>query len=97
MATAMASKGIKWSYFYFILVSLTVLNAFFASYIFKGSEEDSPIPAATQAAANGMSKKKVLKESIKNKYTLMGAMFIFAYQVTMPSKDALGMVGGQLS
>lgn len=86
MATAIASKGIKWSYFYFILVGLTVLNAFFAPYIFKGSEKDSPATPAAQAAADGMSRKEVLRKSIRNKYTLMAALFIFAYQVTILSK-----------
>lgn len=78
IATAMVSKGIKWSYFYFILVGLTVLNAFFSAYIFMGSEHDSPVPQAAEKKGD------VTRNSIKNKYTLITALFIFAYQVIMP-------------
>lgn len=80
----MASKRIKWSYFYFILVGLSVINAFFTPYIFKGSEKDSPIPAAAQLGGHAMSRKEVLRKSIKNKYTLLSALFIFVYQVIAP-------------
>lgn len=78
MATAMVSNGIKWSHFYFILLGLTVLNAFFSTYIFAGSENDS------QASANSTSKKADSTNIIKSKYSLIAGLFIFAYQVIMP-------------
>lgn len=81
MATAMVSNGIKWSYFYFILLGLTVLNAVFSAYIFAGSENDSHIP---QASINSTSKKAGFTSTIKNKYSLIAGLFIFAYQVIMP-------------
>lgn len=77
----MVSKGVKWSYFYFILLGLTVLNAIFSTYIFTGSENDSPTPHVADDTAI---KKAGSKNSIKNKYTLIAALFIFAYQVIIP-------------
>lgn len=86
MATAMASNGIKWSHFYFILLGLTVLNGVFSTYIFAGSENDSHIP---QASVNSIrirtSKKADSASAIKNKYSLIAGLFIFAYQVIMPA------------
>lgn len=78
MATAMISNGIEWSHFYFILLGLTILNAFFSTYIFTGSENDSPTP---QTAANSTPKKAGSEDAVINKYNLIAALFIFAYQV----------------
>lgn len=78
MATVMVSNGIKWSHFYFILLGLTILNAFFSTYIFTGSENDSPIP---QAVANSTPMIAGSKGAVINKYSLIAGLFIFAYQV----------------
>ncbi|KAI5842991.1 major facilitator superfamily domain-containing protein [Morchella snyderi] len=80
IATAMASRGIKWSHFYLILLGLSVVNAIFVPWVFKGSEKDSPTPEAVQIGGSAMSKGEVLKKSLKNKYVLSTSLFIFAYQ-----------------
>ncbi|KAL7272901.1 hypothetical protein RUND412_004272 [Rhizina undulata] len=86
IATAMASRGVKWSAFYFILLGLTVFNGIFAGLVFHGSEQSS-IPqsaAATQvvptALPDVMSRQKIFKKSLTSKVTLMTCLFIFAYQ-----------------
>lgn len=40
VATVMAGSGIKWNYFYLILLSMMIINCITFSFAFKGSDED---------------------------------------------------------
>ncbi|QKX58540.1 uncharacterized protein TRUGW13939_05665 [Talaromyces rugulosus] len=83
IATAMASHGIHWSYFFFITLALAAFNLPFAGWAFGGFEKDlhGPAPVATVSAANTATKKKgFVTKALKAKATLLGALFIFAYQ-----------------
>ncbi|KAF7115733.1 hypothetical protein CNMCM5793_003236 [Aspergillus hiratsukae] len=89
IATAMVSDGVQWSFYYSINLALAVFNLVFAMWTFRGYEKDLPIQLLTalqQTASqqehgpNVASKKQLLKQAVKNKTTLLGALFIFAYQ-----------------
>ena len=83
IATALVSHGASWSTFYFLSLALTFLNLAFAYFTFRTYEIDNP-PATsltlTRSGHNANSKSRLLKHSLKNKTTLLGALFIFAYQ-----------------
>lgn len=87
MATAMVSSGIRWSFFYFISLALSLLNAAGFWWTFRGYESESATtqllaafervtsrPLATQERAG------ILRRAVKNRTTLLGALLIFAYQ-----------------
>ncbi|KAL4890214.1 major facilitator superfamily domain-containing protein [Aspergillus ambiguus] len=89
LATAMASNGIRWSLYYCINLSLSVLNLAVGAWTFRGYEKDLPaqlLSALQQTASrqdhghHAPNKKQLLKQAVKNKTTLLGALFIFAYQ-----------------
>ena len=89
MATATVSHGIRWSYFYFIPLSLTLASVAFLGWSFKDYEKDLPtqllnaleLTASRRATGSEEpAKSQILKRALKNKTTLLGALFIFAYQ-----------------
>ena len=82
IATALVSHGAKWSTFYFLSLGFTLLNLLFAYITFRKYELDNP-PASltlTRSGHNANSKSRLLKESLKNKTTVLASLFIFAYQ-----------------
>ncbi|KAJ9613215.1 hypothetical protein H2200_003157 [Cladophialophora chaetospira] len=89
IATNMVARGVHWAYFYFILLGIAVASFFLLGWSFKGFEEDAAVQllsslqrtASQQATARGgPTKKQVLKRAVRNRTTLLGAMFIFFYQ-----------------
>ncbi|KAJ4301586.1 hypothetical protein N0V90_003679 [Kalmusia sp. IMI 367209] len=89
IGTAMASRGVLWSRFYFLCLGLRLCCMVFAAWSFWSYQEDQPQTllsslerTATQQAAaeTAESKAKNLKLALKNKVTIFGALFIFAYQ-----------------
>ncbi|GAM85132.1 hypothetical protein ANO11243_031360 [Dothideomycetidae sp. 11243] len=89
MATTMVTHGILWSRFYLILVGLRLAIFFLTGWANRGYEQEptskftaSLVRMATQQSAdeNAPSRAKLLKEVLKNRVTLLGAFFIFAYQ-----------------
>jgi fucose permease len=87
--TALVSHGILWSRFYFLAVGLRIGCIAFAGSAFWTYREDSEPTLLTaleatssrQTAAEGAASKfKDLKIALKNKVTIFGALFIFAYQ-----------------
>lgn len=87
LATAMASNGIRWSLYYCINLSISVINLAIGAWTFRGYEKDLPaqlLHALQQTASRqdyrAPNKKQLLKQAVKNKTTLLGALFIFAYQ-----------------
>ena len=88
-ATAMESNGIRWSFFYFIPLAVCLANLAFTTWAFLNLEQDNF--AETQGALRPtdqnpipedeyLNRTQVLKKSIRNRTTLLGALFIFAYQ-----------------
>jgi fucose permease len=90
MATTMVSRGIHWSYFYAIPMSLAVFSIPFMGWSYWSYEKDLPVQlftalertASRRAAveAGNPSKAEILRRALKNRTTLLGAAFIFAYQ-----------------
>lgn len=89
MATAIASHGIRWSFFYFITLGVTINNIILSVWSFRSYEQENsaqllntPEQTSSRQANNSQETKQgsLLKEAIRNKVTLLGALFIFAYQ-----------------
>ncbi|MCJ1280666.1 hypothetical protein MMC21_008496 [Puttea exsequens] len=89
MATAMVSHGIHWSYFYLISLSLALSSMALMGWSFWNYEKETSVQLMTaleqSASRRAMeqgepTKGEILKRALKNKTTLLGALFIFAYQ-----------------
>jgi len=86
IGTAIVSQGILWSRFYFLTVGLRLCCIAFAAWSFWSYTEDSEetlletTTSRQTAAEDAASKMKNLKLALKNKVTIFGALFIFAYQ-----------------
>lgn len=89
IGTAIVSSGVLWSRFYFLSVGLRLCCIAFDAFAFWSyTEESEPnlltaleATASRQTAAEEVvSKLKDLKLALKNKVTIFGALFIFAYQ-----------------
>lgn len=87
IATSMVSHGLVWSRFYILALVLTTFNLVFAVWAFWKFEDDSPGPLLTalDRTASGRpaaepTKMQLLRKALKNKVTILGAMFVFAYQ-----------------
>jgi fucose permease len=85
IATAMISRGIRWSYFYLIPLTLSVLSIGFTGWSYRGFEADASHQlltalertASRRAAAEGQTtRRQLLWQSAKNRTTLLGALFI---------------------
>ncbi|OGE57755.1 hypothetical protein PENARI_c001G01321 [Penicillium arizonense] len=87
-ATAMVSAGIRWSFFYAITLAVAAVNLLFAMWAFWKFEDDASAEAhvalragaGTSSDTEPLSRTAVLKKSLRNRTTLLGALFIFAYQ-----------------
>ncbi|KAK2766962.1 hypothetical protein FQN54_006278 [Arachnomyces sp. PD_36] len=87
MATAIASNGIQWPFVYFISLGISAFNLVFSGWTFRNYEKDFPSQVhaplqqtTSQQDSESPSKKQLLKQAVKNRVTLLGALFIFAYQ-----------------
>lgn len=93
IATAFVSHGHGWSVFYFVALGLAGLNALVAYFTFRTYELDNPIssamgPSLSTPSNNSRSggpstitsKSRLLKEALRNRTTILGSFFIFAYQ-----------------
>ncbi|KAF1944385.1 MFS general substrate transporter [Clathrospora elynae] len=89
VGTAIVSRGMLWSRFYFLAVGLRLCCIAMAAWAFWSYTEETEQPllntleatASRQTAAeDAVSKLKDLKLALKNKVTIFGALFIFAYQ-----------------
>lgn len=89
-ATSLVSAGVLWSRFFFIMIGIRVTCFFFAGWSFWNHEKEGTsqfanslqqIASRQAATENGEpSKLKMLGRALKNRTTIMGALFIFAYQ-----------------
>ncbi|PWY95862.1 MFS efflux transporter [Aspergillus sclerotioniger CBS 115572] len=87
VATALASHGIRWSYLYSINLAMSLVNLAFAAWSFRKYEKDFPVQslalhrtASRQTHGPNPSGRTHLKQALKDRSTLLGALFIFAYQ-----------------
>lgn len=89
IGTAIVSQGVLWSRFYFLTVGLRLCCIAFSAWAFWSYKEESEhtllttleMTASRQTAAGeAVSKFKDLKLALKNRVTVFGALFIFAYQ-----------------
>ncbi|KAL8944312.1 MAG: hypothetical protein Q9216_000496 [Gyalolechia sp. 2 TL-2023] len=83
MATALVSTGKTWSTFYYISIGVTFLNICMAYWAFRNYETDNPAQHnALLRTPSGQqtSKSELLQQALKNKTTILGSLFIFAYQ-----------------
>ncbi|KIX00068.1 uncharacterized protein Z518_10995 [Rhinocladiella mackenziei CBS 650.93] len=90
MATAMVSNGVRWSFYYFIPLSISLSSILFMGWSYRGFENDAAAQLLTTlertasrraaAALGERTKLKLLRRTLKNRTTLLGAAFIFFYQ-----------------
>jgi fucose permease len=86
MATALVSRGTVWSRFYLVELGLAALNLFIAPWAFWKYEQESDTllsePASDQRSRSDevKSKWRSFKTLMLNRPTVLGALFIFAYQ-----------------
>lgn len=91
MGTALASRGVLWNRFYFICVGLRICCLGMAGWAFWGYKEEEMQGAGGRALLEEQegtrgeeqrkeSKRRDLKLALKNRVTIFGALFIFAYQ-----------------
>ncbi|KAL8789672.1 MAG: hypothetical protein Q9195_006725 [Heterodermia aff. obscurata] len=84
IATALVSHGNSWSTIYFLSLGLTIFNLAFAFLTFRTYELDNPpttnLTRTTSGRPTANSKSRLLKQALRNRTTILGALFIFAYQ-----------------
>jgi len=88
-ATAMASNGIRWSFFYAVTLGFSLINLAYSTWAFLNYEKDTPAepqralqPTVSRPEGEGetLTRAQLVKKAIRNRTTLLGALFIFAYQ-----------------
>ena len=85
IATALVTHGRPWSTFYFITLAVALTNLTMAFTTFRNYEADSssslaPLRPTPSNPTGTSSKSKLLEQALRNKTTILGALFIFAYQ-----------------
>ena len=86
LATALVISGKQWSVFYFVTLSLAAFNAICAFWTSRGYEKELSTSTQLQSTASRQqdadqpSYQRALLQTLRNRTTLLGAAFIFAYQ-----------------
>ncbi|KAJ9314470.1 hypothetical protein DTO271D3_5208 [Paecilomyces variotii] len=83
MATAIASHAGKWSPFYFITLGMAVINTALAGWTFRGYENELAAMRVSRSSSDPHTEDHShagIFRGIKNRVTILGALFIFAYQ-----------------
>ncbi|KAK6456611.1 major facilitator superfamily [Scheffersomyces xylosifermentans] len=85
VATAFVEAGIKWNYFYLILLVLMVVNIANCYYAFAHGEDDlkkwdPPEEVADETNESPNSKSNLMKEALKNRMTWLTSFFVLFYQ-----------------
>lgn len=87
LATIMVSNGVKWSLFYVLLLALSGISAVAFFFTFKGYEIEgttiTPLTGLDRGASQQTdreAKSGILKKALINKTTLLGGLFVAAYQ-----------------
>ncbi|KOC07302.1 bypass of stop codon protein [Aspergillus flavus AF70] len=89
-ATLMVSHDIRWTYFHTITLAMSVANLLLSSFAFRNYEDnatmvsqrapDSAIPPMTSNNDHSPSRLQMFKKAIQDRTTILGSLFIFAYQ-----------------
>lgn len=83
VATALVSRGLHWSRFYFTTLGLASVALAFSGWAFRGYEEEESLHQDHHAASTrSESRWSKLRSVITDKATCFGSLFIFAYQGT---------------
>ncbi|KAI1611717.1 major facilitator superfamily domain-containing protein [Exophiala viscosa] len=86
VATAIVSRGVRWSYYYFIPLVISIMSIFFLGWSYRGYEDDAAVQLLTNLErtasrqAGEPTKFQLFKRALKSRTTLLGATFIFFYQ-----------------
>lgn len=90
IATAMVSHGILWSRYYLITLGTRVISLSFVGWAFWKQGRETPtrlltaleLTASRQAAVDSEepTKRQLFRQSLRNRVTILGALFTFAYQ-----------------
>ncbi|KAL2836983.1 MFS efflux transporter [Aspergillus pseudoustus] len=94
IGTAIASSGTIWSRFYAVAIAIVAINAAFAGWTFWNYETPQPRHQANEsisleigternageAPVTQPSNRQLLNTALKSPVTILGALFIFAYQ-----------------
>ena len=81
IATALASNGVHWSRFYVIPMALSAFNLLFNGWSFWNYEKESLIPLRPAGRdSTGPTRWQSFKSLVLDRTTLLGSLFIFAYQ-----------------
>jgi fucose permease len=80
IATGFVSSGRSWSDFYYVTLGLAAFNAISAYWTSRGYEKEQQSQAPLQPDAGQSSRLRALLKTLRNRTTLLGAAFIFAYQ-----------------
>jgi fucose permease len=90
IATAMVSHGLSWSRYYLVTLGIRLICLGSTGWAFWGIEKEAPMEllSALQrtasrrevAEAGETTKRQLFARSLRNKVTIMGALFTFAYQ-----------------
>ena len=93
IATSLVSHGIPWSRYYLITLGVAILRLFSSGWSFWHYERDTSAPlmseleqtasrqqASENTGRNSMGRWNAFKTLIGNRPTILGALFIFAYQ-----------------
>lgn len=84
----MISKGVRWSFFYTIPLAFAAMSIGFMGWSYKGFEADAAVQllsalertASRRSVPGESNKRQLIWRSLKNRTTLLGALFIFFYQ-----------------
>ncbi|KAL5044209.1 hypothetical protein BDW71DRAFT_199243 [Aspergillus fruticulosus] len=97
IATVMVTGEIRWSFFYIILLIISMVNFVFASWAFRAYGElgfrDNTQQQQQQQTLESSAvedRRSLLKTTLQTCTTLLGALFIFAYQGAEPGTLAPG-------
>ncbi|RMD43563.1 hypothetical protein DV735_g1576, partial [Chaetothyriales sp. CBS 134920] len=87
IATAIVSHGAPWSRFYIISLGTAAISIPCLGWAYRGFEQEAPVQlltvlerTASRQQGQSTKKKPLLMKSLKDKTTLLGALFIFFYQ-----------------
>lgn len=83
IATALVSTGRRWSSFYFISIGIAVMNLCMAYWAYRDFEKDNSTQGnllVRTLSGRRTSRWTLLKQALKKKTTILGSLFIFAYQ-----------------
>lgn len=82
LATVMTDRGLKWNYFYFCLLGLSLINTVSMMITFKGCDEDLKpyYNDDSDEAEAGVKKNHDFVAALNDLRTWLGCIFIFFYQ-----------------